>query len=78
MHVGSIPVKAAADRDEPVQRGCRNAASGRTALLRWLARWSERHGRARVLVVSARPLWPRLLANVNLAGRATARQQEPG
>jgi len=51
VHVKSILVKAAADRDEPVQRSFRNTVSGRTALLGWLACWSERLGGARVLVV---------------------------
>jgi len=32
VHVQSILVKAAADRDEPVQRSYRNTASGRTGL----------------------------------------------
>jgi len=51
VHVKSILVKAAADRDEPRQRSYRNTASGRKALLKWLSRWSERLGGARVVVV---------------------------
>ena len=51
VHTKSILLKAAVDRDEPVQRSFRNTRGGRRKLLAWLSGWSARLGGARVVVV---------------------------
>jgi len=51
VHTKSILVKAAVDRDEPVQRSFRNTRAGRRKLVAWLSGWSARVGGARVVVV---------------------------
>jgi transposase len=51
VHVKSILVMAAGDREAPVRRTFANTQRGRARLVHWLSQWAARLGGAHVLVV---------------------------